>query len=69
VVISGFHLSSERSGFIENEVILSELKAYIKLTKSKYFTGHCTGKKPYEYLSEGMGDAIAYIHTGRIITI
>jgi 7,8-dihydropterin-6-yl-methyl-4-(beta-D-ribofuranosyl)aminobenzene 5'-phosphate synthase len=68
-VLSGFHLSSDRSGYIESKEILNEISEYLEQTKSNYYTGHCTGIIPYTFLQERLGYRLQYMYTGRSINL
>lgn len=62
-VIGGFHLSSAVGGH-EDLAMLDKLGKYLMDTKATYYTGHCTGIKPYERLKSVMGEQINYLATG-----
>ena len=40
-----------------------------KKTDTVYYTGHCTGIRPYEVLKEIMGSQIIYVHSGDTIKL
>ncbi len=67
-VIGGFHLSS-RSGGDESFETINKIGNYLLNTKTKYYTCHCTGKEPYNYLKAVMGESIDYLSTGSRIII
>ena len=68
VLVGGFHFmnidpaTSERSRLDEAAKTLMESKAV-------FYTGHCTGAAPYEYLKNIMGDRLHYISTGTELDI
>ncbi len=69
VVLGGFHLYSPSRKESESPEKVRAIGEYLKKTKSKYYTGHCTGAPAYQQLKEMLGDALAPISTGGIIRI
>lgn len=68
IVISGFHLA-KKSAYDETEIddIIQTAKE-LQQTKSKYYTGHCTGQKAFSLMKDIMKDQLSYMHSGdRII--
>ena len=67
-LVGGFHFmnidpaTSERSRLDEAAKTLMESNAV-------FYTGHCTGAAPYEYLKNIMGDRLYYISTGTELDI
>lgn len=63
-VISGFHLMRKES--YSEEDIREILQTARKLQKysSVFYTGHCTGEKPYQIMKEIMKDQLHYVHCG-----
>ena len=63
VLIGGFHFMNidpqgpEKGRLDDAAQVLLESKAV-------FYTGHCTGAAPYEYLKNRMGDRLHYISTG-----
>ena len=68
-VISGFHLL-QRNGYSDEDVeeIVDTAHA-LKEYKTVFYTGHCTGEKPYEIMKGIMGDQLHYMHCGDEIEI
>lgn len=68
-VVSGFHLTNPGLGIDEPEELIravgEELK---KREKTRYITGHCTGKGPYEILKDQLGDRLAPMPSGSVFT-
>ncbi len=67
-VIGGFHLS-RRSGENEDFTEIDRIGKYLKDTKTKYYTCHCTGIEPYHRLKEVLGESIDYLRTGSEIIL
>ena len=70
VVISGFHMM--RGGNLFSEEDIEEITATaleLKKHKTIFYTGHCTGEKPYEIMKEIMGDQLNYVHCGEQILL
>ena len=63
-VISGFHLL-QRKGYSDEDVeeIVDTAHA-LKEFNTVFYTGHCTGEKPYEVMKGIMGDQLQYMHCG-----
>jgi len=68
-VISGFHLMSSSTKKSESPVVIDGIAKFLKNTKSKYYTGHCTGLEAYRQLNQVMGDQIQYLATGTVVEI
>jgi 7,8-dihydropterin-6-yl-methyl-4-(beta-D-ribofuranosyl)aminobenzene 5'-phosphate synthase len=68
-VIGGFHLYNHNSNTSEAPERIKQIGKQLKETGAKYYTCHCTGDKPYEYLKEVMKDRIEYLSTGSVIKI
>ena len=63
-VISGFHLL-QRNGYTEEDFreitdTAHELAGY----RTVFYTGHCTGDRPFEMMKQILGDQINYLHCG-----
>lgn len=68
-VVGGFHLYNRADNKDQDETTVKQIGEYLKSTKAKYFTGHCTGIESYEVLKKIMKDKIEYIGTGSHINI
>lgn len=67
VVISGFH-TVNRNGYSEREIkLIYETGKELMKYKTRFYTCHCTGEKPYEILKSVMGEQISYISSGKEI--
>ena len=63
-VIGGFHLYKYCLDLKIKEENVIKTAEYLKNTKTKYFTCHCTGNESFECLESIMGDRIEYLKTG-----
>ncbi|HZK02522.1 MAG TPA: MBL fold metallo-hydrolase [Anaerovoracaceae bacterium] len=70
-VIGGFHLSGRTKGeeTYESADTIDRIGRYLIDTKTKYYTGHCTGMKPYNRLKSMMGGNIEYLSAGSELKI
>lgn len=66
-VVSGFHLTNPGLGIDEPEELIRAVGTeLLKREKTRYITGHCTGKGPYAILKEMMGDRLGTMPAGSI---
>jgi len=68
-VIGGFHLfnySEQVSEDLSTVILIGDI---LKMTGSKYYTGHCTGINAYNHLKSIMGNQIQYLSTGTVVNI
>lgn len=63
-VISGFHMRKKSDYTAEDLKVIKEIAEHLTKTRTKYYTGHCTGELPYQIMKECMGDQLTYIHSG-----
>lgn len=68
-VIGGFHLYNRSADECEEPSIVRQIGEFLKNTRSKYYTCHCTGIESYKILKEIMGDKIEYLATGSQLII
>jgi len=64
VLIGGFHFMK-----ITKEGALQKAAEKLLTYDTIYYTGHCTGKKQYDYLKTIMDDKLHYISTGTVLEI
>lgn len=68
-VFSGFHLMRKKDG-AEGGYTQEDVKEIIATAQelsgmnTLFYTGHCTGVKPYEAMEKIMGHQIRYVHSG-----
>ena len=63
-VISGFHLMQKDSYTEEDIRSIGHTACVLRSGKTVFYTGHCTGEKPFEVLKNVLGDRIHYFHCG-----
>lgn len=66
VLVGGFHFMNIDPETPERSRLDEAAQALLK-SKAVFYTGHCTGLAPYEYLKQRMGDRLHYISTGTTI--
>ena len=69
-VFGGFHLSDPVLKKTESNEVLDSLAAeLLELGATVYYTGHCTGKKPFRYLKQIMAERLDDMPTGKKIIL
>lgn len=63
-VISGFHMMKKSSYTREDIRLIRQTATELKKYRTKYYTCHCTGEKPYEIMKDILWNQIKYIHCG-----
>ena len=64
VMISGFHMM-KKSGYDEQDIaMMKETAKRLLVTKTKFYTGHCTGEHPFAVMKEILGEKLQYCHSG-----
>ena len=70
IVISGFHLMRKDENYSSEDIEeITESARELKKYHTTFYTGHCTGQKPFEIMQEIMGRQIRYVHSGDEIII
>lgn len=69
VVISGFHMSRKSRYSEADYALVRDTARELQKLPTRFYTGHCTGERPYEILREIMGEQIAYVHSGEEIRL
>lgn len=67
VMISGFHMMKKSGYTIEDERAIKETAKKLLHTKTKFYTGHCTGEYPYGIMKEILGEQLQYCRSGQEI--
>jgi 7,8-dihydropterin-6-yl-methyl-4-(beta-D-ribofuranosyl)aminobenzene 5'-phosphate synthase len=68
-VFSGFHLTNPGMHQDEPRELIEAVGRELGRRRTKYVTGHCTGKGPYEILHEMLGDQVTAMHSGSVFEI
>lgn len=68
-VIGGFHLSHYDLNNPEDKNELKTIAEKMTEYATVFYTGHCTGKKQFEFLHAILGSQISYLSTGQQINI
>lgn len=63
VLVGGFHFMNIDPQSEEKSRLDQAAEVLLK-SKATFYTGHCTGLAPYEYLKEKMGERLYYLSTG-----
>lgn len=63
-VFSGFHMRKKSDYTREDIETIEKIGRELSNTKTRFFTGHCTGEIPFQVLKECMGEQLVYIHSG-----
>ena len=67
MMISGFHMMKKSGYTMEDEVNMQETAKKLMDTKTKFYTGHCTGEYPYAVMKEILGEQLQYCRSGQEI--
>lgn len=63
-VFGGFHLYNLTKDIYEDEERILELGKHLLIFNAKFYTGHCTGIRAFDYLKQFMKDKIEYNSVG-----
>lgn len=66
-VIGGFHMSSRSEIQGEKPEIVRSVARELRLNKTTYYTGHCTGKDAYQMMKKILGKQLQKFTTGKSI--
>lgn len=67
MVVGGFHLSSGSRNETASQGTIIDLTRQFALTKTEYYTCHCTGKVPYDVMKLELGQQLSYLSGGKSI--
>lgn len=67
ILIGGFHLM--RVDPVTEAARLHDIADRLLATRTRYFTGHCTGDAAYRVLKSRMGDRLQTFSTGQVIRL
>lgn len=69
-VVSGFHLTSPRSGQAAGEAEVQAVgRALAAFPRTRYYTCHCTGERPFAQLQGALGGRLFPLHAGQRLTL
>ena len=68
VLVGGFHFMNIDPATPERARLEDAAKVLLE-SKAVFYTGHCTGLAPFDYLKNIMGDRLYYISTGTAIEL
>lgn len=68
VLVGGFHFMDLDPQGVD-QAFLDRAADLLLQSPTVYYTGHCTGEGPYQYLKERMGDQLHAIHAGSVINL
>ena len=55
----------KKSGYDEQDIaMMKETAKRLLVTKTKFYTGHCTGEHPFAVMKEILGEKLQYCHSG-----
>lgn len=63
-VFSGFHMRKKSGYTPEDMETIKAVGRELSLSKTVFYTGHCTGEIPFGVLKEFMGERLVYVHSG-----
>lgn len=64
LVVAGFHLFNPTAGISESQDLVRSIAQVLNEKNTRYYTGHCTGQKAFEWMQIIMGEKIQPISTG-----
>ncbi len=68
-VLGGFHTYNPALRKNETKDYLDRLSSEIEKSSSVFYTGHCTGLQPFNYLKRKLGDKLRSMNTGEVIEL
>ena len=68
-VFSGFHTMRKKGYTVEDAEFLRRMAREMAKYKTVFYTGHCTGEKPYFMLKRLLGRQIHYVHSGETVRL
>lgn len=68
-VFGGFHTFNPVNRQSESALYLNLLAENLQKHSTVFYTGHCTGKRNFDFLKEKLGDKLQPMNTGTVIAI
>lgn len=69
VVLGGLHLENPVGHIPEPEQHIRAVGEALAASGAVFYTGHCTGEKPFKQLKEMLGERLQPLHAGTVIEI
>ncbi|MCL2496384.1 MAG: MBL fold metallo-hydrolase, partial [Clostridiales bacterium] len=63
------HMCNPITNVAEPKEVVQSLAKELSVWETKFYTGHCTGKKPFESLRNSMGEKVQHLSTGARVEI
>lgn len=68
-MIGGFHLYNPTLQQVEEKTLVQEIARQLQQRPTKFYSCHCTGQLPYQWLKEILGDQISHLATGMTLEV
>ncbi|MGN1267145.1 MAG: MBL fold metallo-hydrolase [Dorea sp.] len=68
-VFSGLHMKKQNGYTEEEKATIRDIAYELKKYKTRFYTGHCTGREPYELMKAIMGGQIEYLRSGDVVEL
>ena len=68
-MIGGFHLYNPTLQQAEEKTLVQEIARQLQQRPTKFYSCHCTGQLPYQWLKEILGDQISHLATGMTLEV
>jgi len=65
----GFHMCNPITNVAEPKEVVQSLAKELSVWETKFYTGHCTGKKAFESMRNSMGEKVQRLFTGARLEI
>ncbi len=69
ILVGGFHFTKLNPDDPEDGKCLERVARELSRFPTKYYTGHCTGIRQYQFLKQIMGDQLEYFSTGQTFSL
>lgn len=69
VVVGGLHLENPVNHAAEPEKLIRAVGKVLAMSGAVFYTGHCTGERPFRVLKEMIGERLRPLHAGTVIEL